>query len=262
MKTTKKLRFFVRDIENLEFQEIQAVLKENGYRCYRLNIKDGAQKLTERFEKLREKHVIIFIGWQLGRTKGMIKLLEQSQNKEMPSPPGCKIIQQTADKSMLEQVLKLLDISPSRGQRLIMVNALRGLEGLIRGMISKKEMMNIREREMIARGLTQKDFDQIAEDCLLGVAKNGLFIVETEKAEYRDLVLDHVFWESLGRPKIMDTLIFYRDGYGVEYIGTEVMAYRLFDEFRGLYDCGKEWHSFDADKEKVTDFIRRQYRLE
>lgn len=262
MKTTKKLRFFVRDIKNLEFQEIQSVLKEKGYRCYRLNITDGSEKLTEQFEKLREKHVIVFIGWQLGRTKGMIKLLEQSQNKEMLSPPGCKIIQQMADKSMLEQVLNLLEISPSFGQRLIMINALRGLEGLKRAMFSRKDMMNIREKEMTARGLTQKDYDQIAEDCLQGVEKNGLFIVETEKAEYRDLVLDHVFWESYGKPKTMDTLIFYRDGYGAEYVGTEVMAYRLFDEFRGLYDCGKAWHSFDAEKDKVTDFISQQYRPE
>lgn len=257
MAINEKMRFYVRDIKTLEFLEIRKVLKEYGYVAYKLDIRQGAEILTEKFSKLKQNYTIIFVGWQLGRTANKLKVSDK--NVELSYPYGCKIITRTRNLSVLEQVLRLLEIQPTFEQKLIIANAERGLDGMFRTMARYEEIKAIRAREMSARGLKQKDYDSVAADCDKAKIKYGLYQVEVEKREYKDLVLDHVFWASRGKPKVYDVIISYRDGWGVEYIGSEVMAFRLFDKFRGLYDCGNEWHGFDADVEEVRHYLYGQY---
>lgn len=257
MARKKNLRFYIKDIKSLEFQEIRRVLKEKHYTPYKLDIKQGVEVLTDKLDKLREERVVVFVGWQLGRTANKLKISDK--NIELQYPYGCKIIRRLTDKTMLEQVLSLLGLSPSYEQKLIIANALRGTDGVYRMHARQSEIEEIRAKEMAIRGIKQKDYDSLAEDFKKAKIKYGLFEIEVEKREYKDLVIDHVFWASRGKPKNYDILISYRDGYGIEYIGSEVMAFRLFDEFRGIYDGTNEWHGFDAEIEEVKHYLHRQY---
>lgn len=259
MENKNKLRFYVKDIKSLEFVEIRKVLQEHHHRCYKINMRQGVEKLMDKFLILKDKYEMVFIGWQMGRSAGKIELLDKNKNSEVSYPPGCNIIRKLADKSMLEQVLSLLNLQPTKEQKLIIANAKRGITGLHRMMARKSEIEDIRNREMVARGLSQKDYDSVQEDYEHEIIVKGLCIVSVAKAEYKDLVLDHVFWESYGKPKIMDVLIIYRDGLGMEYVGSDYMAYNLFEEFRGLYDGANEWHGYDSETEKVINYLIHEY---
>lgn len=257
MAENEKLRFYINDIKNLEFLEIRKILREHHYVPYKLDISQGAEKLIAKFTKLKRDYTVVFVGWQLGRRPCKLKVSDK--NEELTYPVGCKIIRRQPEVTMLEQVLSLLKINPTREQKLIIANSKRGTDGMYRLLARKSEIEDIRFREMSARGLKQKDYDLAAEDFKKGVIKYGLYEIETEKRDYKDLILDHIFWGSRGRPKVYDALIVYRDGSGIEYIGDEVMAFRLFNEFRGLYDGSKEWHCFDADVEEVKHYLHLQY---